>query len=481
MSNSTTSTTSRNRNKGSTGGSPTKTRVKGERNVTFTVNIRLHPEEDSKPEASLSDEDYMEFPVLLDPKKSSKDKTNLVHVKFKKLDELTHNPEAFIKLWKDLELNKWSKESPEKVTIYEKIEDLRLCMTGSALRKHDEIYLQVRNNIVEETQKTYQEWLDNNIYDEDSEDEERWESAAHLWPTVFDLGNADGSHIRNFYAQEVIDVPSLFKSWLDYDLVYPVAMDANKLRFKTKAEMESGRKWFADYYFHELAQIVFKEPYDAYRLQLNYLTGHAIKAWDVKFRDYQSRMETLFSYLKYFPAASRRNNQPTKESIAMRDKPIDKDVVRLAIFNGLPEAWKVAYYQSHSEDIRDLKAAEFNSIMITYEENDEARKPRANDKPQGKPNPKDNKGGSGKAKPSNETGGTKFCKYCEKQGRPEATCKTHNEDKCFLKRNHEKAKVASDRDKKFAKLEKQVLSLQKKLKRKRGDNGSISESDDSNE
>jgi len=155
--------------------------------------------------------------------------------------------------------------------------------------------------------------------------------------------------------------------------------------------------------------------------------------------------------------------------------------VRLAIFNRLPEAWKITYYQSHSEDIRDLKAAEFNSIMITYEENDEARKPCASDKSQGKPNPKDNKRNSGKPKSSNETGVAKFCKYCERQGRPEATCKTHNEDKCFLKRNHEKAKAAMDHDKKFAKLEIQVLSLQKKLKGKCGDNGSISDSDDSNE
>ena len=105
MSNSTTSTTNKNNNKGKYSGTPTKTRMKGERNVTFTVNIRLHPEEDSENTASLTDEDFMEFPVLLDSKKSSKDKTNLVHVKFKKLDELTHNPEAFIKLWKDLEMN----------------------------------------------------------------------------------------------------------------------------------------------------------------------------------------------------------------------------------------------------------------------------------------------------------------------------------------------------------------------------------------
>ena len=84
-------------------------------------------------------------------------------------------------------------------------------------------------------------------------------------------------------------------------------------------------------------------------------------------------------------------------------------------------------------------------------------------------------------KTTNETGVAKFCKYCERQGRPEATCKTHNEDKCFLKRNHEKAKAAMDHDKKFAKLEIQVLSLQKKLKGKCGDNGSISDSDDSNE
>jgi len=483
MSNSTTSTSPKNKGKGNTGGTPTKTRMKVERNVTFTVNIRLHPEEDSKPEATLTDEDYMEFPVLLDSKKSSKDKTNLVHMKFKKLDELTHNPEAFIKLWKDLELNKWSKEAPDKVTIFEKIEDLRLCMTGNALRKHDEIYLQVRKHIVDEAEKTYQLWLENNVYDDDSEAGDRWESAAHLWPSILDLGNADGSQhgMRDFTRQEVIDFPRSFKNWLDYDMVYPVAMKANELRFKTKAEMDKGRKWFADYYFHELAQIVFKEPYDAYRLQLSYLTGHAIKAWDVKIRDYQSRMETLFSYLKYFPAASRRNSQPTADSIAMRDKPIDKDVMRLAIYNGLPESWKIAYHQSHSEDVRDLRAAEFNSIMIAYEDNDEARKPRAQDKSQGKPNPKDNKGNKGKPKSSHDSGGDKFCKYCEKQGRPEATCKTHNEDKSFLKRNREKAKAATDRDKKFAKLEKQVLSLQKKLKRRRGDNGSISESDGSNE
>jgi hypothetical protein len=460
--------------------------MKGERNVTFTVNIRLHPEEDSENTASLTDEDFMEFPVLLDSKKSSKDKTNLVHVKFKKLDELTHNPEAFIKLWKDLELNKWSKEAPDKVTIYEKIEDLRLCMTGNALRKHDEIYLQVRTHIVDESENQYQELLDRNAFDEDTDSDDeggQWESAEHLWPTIFDLGHAEGSQhgLRIFTRQQVIEQPRSFKNWLDHDMVYPVAMKANERRFKTEAEMEKGRKWFADYYFHELAQIIFKEPYDAYRLQMNYLTGHAIKAWDVKFRDFQSRMETLFSYLKYFPAASRRNSHPTMDSIATRDKPIHKDVIRLAIFNGLPEAWKVNYHQSHSEDIRDLKPAEFNSIIIAYEDNDEAKKPRAQDKSPGKSNPKDNKNQKGKPKPSNESGGGKFCKYCEKQGRPETVCKTHNEDKCFLKRNHEKAKASTDRDKKFAKLEKQVLSLQKKLKRKRGDNGSISESDDSNE
>jgi len=72
MSNSITSTQTKGcSSKGNTGGMPTKTQIKGKRKVTFTVNICLHPEENSKLEAILMDEDHMEFPVLLDSKKLS--------------------------------------------------------------------------------------------------------------------------------------------------------------------------------------------------------------------------------------------------------------------------------------------------------------------------------------------------------------------------------------------------------------------------
>ena len=59
--------------------------------------------------------------------------------------------------------------------------------------------------------------------------------------------------------------------------------------------------WLEREFWEDMARTVFREPHNAYRTQLKYLTGDIQKPFKESFSSYKARVEQVFNYLEDFP------------------------------------------------------------------------------------------------------------------------------------------------------------------------------------
>ena len=172
-----------------------------------------------------------------------------------------------------------------------------------------------------------------------------------------------------------------------------------------------------------MARTVFREPHNAYRTEVKYLTGDIQKPFKETFMNYKAQVEQVFSYLKYFPAPCLRGTGPEHKNFEERDRSVDPDIIRLAVFESLPWRWRDMYDNRESSDCRGLSEAEFMATILRVEDMDNAERAAAKRKPASNPTQsnaskkrKSNDGGNSGA---NETTRRQRAKrFCQGYGSP---------------------------------------------------------------
>ena len=290
-------------------------RMKGERLVDRIIPICLYP---NKIESGIEPEEII-FTTVVDPTKSEKAKTNLRELKIQKIELLTDNTEAYCALLNKLQTEKWDREA--EPTFWTRSKDFADCISSRSKYTFDAacghlmarvadkwsrgFYLRKMYNtskMNESVLPSMSVWKFEAIYNKDDEEKKMWNQTIDVEIITKDIDD-EGNEI------ETDETKDKFIVWLERE------------------------------FWEDMARTVFREPHNAYRTQLKYLTGDIQKPFKESFSSYKARVEQEFNYLEDFPVPCLRGERPTyddDDEFYERKEPVEPKVVRLAIFESLP-------------------------------------------------------------------------------------------------------------------------------------------------
>lgn len=382
------------------------------------IPIRLYP---SKDDSSGKDEekDEVTFTTVVDKNVSERNKTNLREVKFTKIDLMAGNAEEYCSLRKRLQDDKWGREDPDVQTFWKRARDFGDCVSARSRFTYDAALAQLMTRvhaIYAEKYPSVRRYMKTKVKPDDLKKMEFWK-LEELYK-IREGNDKDAEFWDRFVA---IELSTLEEDEEPLDEEHPFLY------------------WLEREFWEDMARIVFREPHNAYRTQMKYLTGDIQKPYKETFMNYKARVEQVFGYLKYFPAPCLRGTRPEHVDFLKRDENISSEVVRLAIFESLPWKWRDMYDSRESADCRGLSEAEFMATILRVEDMDNAERAAAKKKPAASnPNTANasRKRSSGDGGNSNTGERSKnkrsrhFCQKCKDLGRSEKAYTSHNQANC---------------------------------------------------
>ncbi len=417
-------------------------RVKGERETHRKPNISMYPIAKSDSGSEPTVEDYQTFSALRNPKGRRTDKTNLTSVRILRMrGPMAYRAEDYCKLRTRLENELWNRMKG-KCDVWSKARDFASVTEPEAVERTSAERL-FTSHIANKAIKLEQGGTE-------------IPGGATTIPTNCRMGDLD--IFIKAHPQPISWRTAVFKT---DPLDVASALDAKQLMERLYWEM--------------MAREIFRSPHDAYTTQIEYLQHDVRKPYSEKFTHFKHRMEELFSYLKYFPAPCKRSSFPTNLDMDLRDRAIERDVIRRAIYNALPKSWHLAYEKRTPEDVLGLTEEEFMTMFNTIEEEDlreresqDAQKERAkSDKNKNGKRPADasNNGTNGGEKDNNKKLRTsKFCKKCKEAGRSQAAYTSHNGSECTWKgKTSAQSSLTSNSNSEFQKMRKEFKAMKKML------------------
>lgn len=441
-------------------GNGPETRHKGERKVDRHIPIRLYPPN----EPSKTDDDSEELTVtsVIDHTVSHNNKTNLRELKFTKIDLLAGHAEAYCRLIKRLKQEKWSREDPDKQSFWKRARDFSDCISTKSKYTFEAALAQLMNRIADifkESPYESSKIMESRVTSSRLRTISFWK-LQELYEKVDPLKPRRPLHQDRTFWDSIFD-----------DLVEDEDMEENsdeEMEDASEEEEEpydgtprvpkrinNKRKgifliWLEREFWEDMARTVFREPHDAYKTQLKYLTGDIQKPFKESFSNYKARVEQVFGYLDEFPAPCWRGTRPDSTNYLEKAEPISTEVVRLAIFESLPANWRDMYDNREAADCRKLTEAEFMATMIKIEEQ-EALSRAASKKKSSATHVAGRKRGSNDGNQSSSGDrnrprrAKRFCQKCKDAGRSEKAYTSH--DQAYCKASNE-AKPAKSSDNK---------------------------------
>jgi hypothetical protein len=358
------------------------------------------------------------FTTVVDHTVSERNKTNLREVKFTKIDLMAGNAEEYCNLRKRLQNEKWAREDPDEQTFWKRARDFSDCVSQKSKYTFDAALTQLMARVQAVYAKNYQgmqRYMKTKAKPDDLLKMDFWK-LDELYRTR-EGTNKDSTMWDSFVKYKLT---SLEEDEDDLDIENPFLY------------------WLEREFWEDMSRIVFREPHNAYRTELKYLTGDIQKPFKENFMNCKARVEQVFGYLKYFPAPCLRGTRPEHDDFMERDATINQDVVRLAIFESLPWKWRDMYDNRESADCRGLSEAEFMATILRVEDMDKAERAVAKKKPANNPNAANaskkrgaNDGGSSGTSERNRNKRVKrFCQKCKDLGRSERAYTSHDQAHC---------------------------------------------------
>jgi hypothetical protein len=396
------------------GNSSHEPRMKGERMVDRIIPIRLYPnarDTGSEPEEII-------FTTVVDPNKSEKVKTNLRELKIQKIELLTDNAEAYCSLMNKLRSEKWDREAEDKCSFWTRSKDFADCISSRSKYTFEAACGQLMARVADGFEKDFYLRKDNTA---------KLTTAAlrsmSIWKfqAVYEKDRALWDLLVKGSVADVTEIDEEGDEVVDY----------KQKKFLTWLERE---------FWEDMARTVFREPHNAYRTQMKYLTGDIQKPFKESFSSYKARVEQVFNYLEDFPAPCLRGERPDEEDYNQVKEPVELEVVRLAIFESLPARWRDMYDNRETSDCRKLSEAEFMATMVKIEEQELAARAAAKKaKPAPSTGSRKRSGGNGTGNDGGSQNGNRkrkkrFCQKCKDLGRTELAYTSHDESYCKASR-----------------------------------------------
>ena len=441
---------------------------KGERPDTIRVPaIRMYPAKDASKETDKEEVEYQTYHTYRNPNGDPKDKTNLNAVKVPKVLRIYGNAEDYCRLRARLERDVWGQMRPETCGFFVKMTDFRNALEPDCTEMKCA--------------------------------EDRFVLALYERMRKFNIPK--GTSIENILATRLPDsgrLDALNRYFNEHKAQQSFVLNILYPPSDRMINSESVDAWamMEREFWEHFVREIFPHPGQCFDTQVEYLRYDARKPLSESFAAYKARIEEIFSMLKYFPARAKKNCFPTAKSMDTRSRTVKEDVIRRAIYDGLPRSWQEEFRKRIQEDLLDMTAEQFKTFFTKIEEEDrdnQSKKPKGKDsKEDSKTKPKggDEKksGGDGSQK---KKSGNKFCSKCKRLGRSEAAYKSHNTNDCTWKTKEsnesfksDKKKTSSDfksMKKEFKRMQKQLAKMEKAKgsgkKRKRDDSSSSDSSD----
>ena len=132
-------------------------------------------------------------------------------------------------------------------------------------------------------------------------------------------------------------------------------------------DYEQGINWY-------LGQRLWKDHGDAFEEHFRYFMYSIVKPYDMRVETFDHEMKLYGEKIKLMQPPSKKKASSFLEADWEAQKQIIPQLVRKAIFYGLPKPYQDAIKHSHETDYRDMDDAEFIQAMADYEGIDDNEK-----------------------------------------------------------------------------------------------------------
>jgi len=219
-------------------------------------------------------------------------------------------------------------------------------------------------------------------------------------------------------------------------------------------------KWLKETYHYRVVDYLNKDIFgeDMHKVldqQVEYIRNKIIKPFGVTVKESFQRIETLLSYLKLFPPATKKDEFPTLEAHKEHENfQIVERKQRQIYLNVLPEeAYQLKFTTDCEKDYTTMTDEEFLNAAMRFEKSDKlmrerkqalkkSKEKRKSDGTSGLNRKEESQNGSGKRRKTttkkNNKGVALYCAFCKNDGAPKYVYTNHDEDDCYKKNKSEK-------------------------------------------
>ena len=248
-------------------------------------------------------------------------------------------------------------------------------------------------------------------------------------------------------------------------------------------------KWLKEAYHYRVVDYLNKDIFgeDMHKVldqQVEYIRNKIIKPFGVTVKESFQRIETLLSYLKLFPPATKKDEFPTLEAHKEHENfQIVERKQRQIYLNVLPEeAYQLKFTTDCEKDYTTMSDEEFLNAAMRFEKSDKlmrerkqalkkSKEKRKSDSTSRLNRKEESQNGSGKrrkiATKKNNKGVALYCAFCKNDGAPKYVYTNHDEDDCYKKNKSEKQLSGGSNGKSSYQkgAKKELRAINKKIKK----------------